>query len=146
MNSGGEGSVFYFDRFGKLGIYAFMVDWPHTNFMIVYDSTGRKRRLREQEVVQWRYPKLTSDSILRLTILLCAVDRNYGDLVLTAGSYCDSTITLHQSSFTKVVCFNSKIPFNSFSKDRMIYLKGRRGEKCTGEESLFVDSMRLQEL
>src|SRR5262245_50268755 len=49
----GEGSVFHFDRSGRLGVYAFMVYWPTTNFMIVYDSTGKKQRLQENEVVQW---------------------------------------------------------------------------------------------
>jgi hypothetical protein len=142
----GEGSVFHFDRFGNLGIYAFMVDWPHSNFMIVYDSTGKKRRLQEDEVIQWRYDPLRSDSILRLTIFLCTVDRNYGELELTAGSYCDSTITLYNSAFTKVVCFKSEIPLNHFSNNRMIYIKGRKAEKCTGEVSFFIDSADMKNL
>jgi hypothetical protein len=86
VNSG-KGSVFHFDAEGRLGLYAFMVDWPRTNFMILYDSTGRKQRMQEREVVQWSYTKPKRDSSLNLTVFLCAVDRNYGNLTLSAGKY-----------------------------------------------------------
>lgn len=142
----GEGSVFHFDSSGKLGSYAFMVDWPYTNFMIVYDTKGRKQRLQDNEVVQWGYLPLKSDSILRLIVLLCAVDRNYGGLVLSAGSFSDSSIQLYNSRFTKVICFKSEVPLKYLSDSSYIYLKGIRGEKCSGLKSPFIDSLSIENL
>lgn len=142
----GEGSVFHFDNRGRLGLYAFMYDWPYSSFMIQYDSLGRKRRLQEQEVVQWRFRPINADSILDLTILLCAVDRNYGDLILFAGPYVDSSIQLNNSTFTKIICFKSKVPIKGMPENSHIYLRGRRGEKCTGLISNFIDSFSLRNL
>jgi len=142
----GEGSLFRFDQSGKLGMYSFMVEWPWSNFMILYDSNGNKQRLQPNEVIQWRFTELNSDSILRFTALLCAVDRNYGDLVLTAGSYTDSNIALKTSTFTKVICFKTEIPLKHFNNSRMIYVKGIREEKCTGIISSFVDSTHIDNL
>jgi hypothetical protein len=142
----GEGSVFHFDKSGRLGLYAFMYDWPFTGFMILYDSVGKKYRLQDDEVVQWRYDKVQADSILNLTVLLCAVDRNYGELVLSAGSFCDSSIQLYNSTFTKVICFKSKVPLKGMPANSHIYLKGSRGEKCSGQISSFKDSLSIQDL
>lgn len=142
----GVGSVFHFDPSGKLGLYAFMNNWPFSNFMILYDSNGKKQRLQNNEVVEWRYHSLKSDSILQLTVLLCAVDRNYGDLVLTAGSFCDSSIQLLNSVFTKIICFKSEIPLKNLPANSSIYLRGISGEKCSGLTSPFIDSMSIKNL
>jgi len=142
----GEGGVFHFDRTGRLGLYAFMYNWPYSGFMIKYDSMGKKTRLQEDEVVQWRIQPLNSDSVLNLTVLLCAVDRNYGDLVLSAGSYYDSSIQLYNSTFTKVICFNSNVPLKGMPENSCIYLKGKRSEKCTGLISNFIDSLSIKNL
>jgi len=142
----GEGSVFHFDSAGNLGLYAFMYDWPYSGFIIRYDSLGRKSRLQEEEVVQWRYDSIRSDSILNLTVLLCAVDRNYGDLILSAGRFYDSTIQLFDSRFTKIICFNSKVPLKGLSANSYIYLRGTRGEKCSGLTSTFIDSFSIRNL
>jgi hypothetical protein len=142
----GEGGVFHFDNEGHLGLYAFMYDWPYSGFMIRYDSLGRKNRLQEEEVVQWRYNSLRSDSILNLTVLLCAVDRNYGGLVLYTDTFVDSSIHLLDSRFTKIICFNSKVPLKGMSANSFIYLRGTRGEKCSGVTSSFIDSFSIRNL
>lgn len=142
----GEGGVFHFDSKGHLGLYAFMYDWPYSGFMIRYDSKGRKNRLQEEEVVQWRYDSLRKDSILNLTVLLCAVDRNYGDLALSAGTFYDSSIQLFDSRFTKIICFKSKVPLKGMPANSYIYLRGTRGEKCSGLTSPFTDSFSIRNL
>lgn len=139
----GEGSVFHFDSKGRLGLYAFMIDWPLTNFMILYDSTGRKRRIQENEVVQWQYFKPKIDSSLKLSVLLCAVDRNYGNLKLSAGEYCDSNITLFETIYSKIIYFKSSVPFDKKLDSIKIYLRGEAMEKCTKERFFFTDSTMI---
>lgn len=139
----GEGSVFEFDSSGKLCRYAFMVSWPYSNFIINYDVSGRKKRVRDNEVVQWRYPVINSDSIMHLTVLLCAVDRNYGDLSLKAGNFVDSVVVLQNTQFTKIICFKSDIPLKKNFKNTTIYLRGQKEEKCSGRVTPFVDSLIL---
>jgi hypothetical protein len=136
----GEGSVFHFDSKGRLGLYAFMVDWPLTNFMILYDSNGRKRRIQENEVVQWRYTTPKTDSNLKLTVLLCAVDRNYGNLKLSAGKYCDSSIHLFETTYSKIIYFESSVPVDKKKDSIKIYLRGEAMEKCTRKRFFFIDS------
>ncbi len=140
----GVGSVFHFDSKGRLGLYAFMVDWPVTNFMILYDSTGRKQRMQEHEVVQWRYTKPKTDSKLKLTVLLCAVDRNYGNLQLSSGEYCDSSIKLFETTYSKIIYFKSSIPIDRRSDSMKIYLKGESMEKCTKKRVTFRDSTTIE--
>ena len=139
----GEGSVFHFDSKGRLGLYAFMIDWPLTNFMILYDSTGRKHRIQENEVVQWQYFKPKMDSSLKLTVLLCAVDRNYGNLKLSAGEYCDSSINLFETTYSKIIYFKSSVPVDKKLDSIKIYLRGEAMEKCTKERSFFIDSTMI---
>lgn len=139
----GEGSVFHFDFKGRLGLYAFMVDWPLSNFIILYDSTGRKQRIQEDEVVQWQYFKPKMDSSLKLTVLLCAVDRNYGNLKLSAGDYCDSSINLFETIYSKIIYFKSSVPVDKKSDSIKIYLRGEAMEKCTGERFFFTDSTMI---
>jgi hypothetical protein len=139
----GEGSVFHFDSKGRLGLYAFMIDWPLTNFMILYDSTGRKHRIQENEVVQWQYFKPKMDSSLKLTVLLCAVDRNYGNLKLSAGEYCDSSINLFETTYSKIIYFKSSVPVDKKLDSIKIYLRGEAMEKCTKERFFFIDSTMI---
>lgn len=139
----GEGSVFHFDSKGRLGLYAFMIDWPLTNFMILYDSSGRKHRIQENEVVQWQYFKPKMDSSLKLTVLLCAVDRNYGNLRLSAGEYCDSSINLFETIYSKIIYFKSSVPVDKKLDSIKIYLRGEAMEKCTKERFFFIDSTMI---
>ncbi len=139
----GEGSIFHFDSKGRLGLYAFMVDWPLSNFIILYDSTGRKQRIQEDEVLQWQYFKPKIDSSLELTVLLCAVDRNYGNLKLFAGEYCDSSINLFETIYSKIIYFKSSVPVDKKSDSIKIYLRGESMEKCTGERFFFIDSTMI---
>lgn len=139
----GEGSVFHFDSKGRLGLYAFMVDWPISNFMILYDSTGRKQRIQEDEVVRWQYFKSKTDSSIKLTVLLCAVDRNYGNLKLSAGVYCDSSINLFETIYSKIIYFKSSVPVDKKSDSIKIYLRGEAMEKCTGDRFFFIDSTMI---
>jgi hypothetical protein len=136
----GKGSVFHFDSKGILGLYAFMIDWPVTNFMILYDSNGRKHRMQENEVVQWRYSEPKKDSILKLTVLLCAVDRNYGNLILSSDHYIDSSIKLFQTTYAKIIYFKSSVPFKKTLDSIKIYLRGEAMEKCSKERFPFIDS------
>jgi hypothetical protein len=121
-----------------------MIDWPLTNFMILYDSTGRKQRLQENEVVQWRYAKPKTDSSLKLTVLLCAVDRNYGNLKLFSGDYCDSSINLFETTYSKIIYFKSSVPVDKKSDTIQIYLRGEAMEKCTKERLYFTDSTTIE--
>ena len=140
----GVGSVFHFDSKGRLGLYAFMVNWPTANFMILYDSTGKKKRVQNDEVVQWRYTKPKTDSNFQLTVLLCAVDRNYGNLKLFAREYCDSSITLFESTYSKIIGFKTSVPFDIKSDSLKIYLRGETMEKCTKKRFAFIDSTTIE--
>lgn len=140
----GQGSVFHFDSKGRLGLYAFMIDWPRTNFMILYDSLGRKSRVQEREVIQWGYTKPKIDSLLKLTVYLCAVDRNYGNLKISAGKYFDSSFTLYETTYSKVIYFNSSVPIDKKSDSIKIYLRGAAMEKCSKEIISFIDSTTIQ--
>ena len=136
----GEGSVFHFDKNGKLGLYAFMKDYPNTNFMIVYDSNGKKSRLQENEVLRWQYVKPKTDSLLKLSVWLCAVDRNYGNLEIQSGKFIDSTLKLFETTFSKIIYFRTQIPFNINSDSIKVYLRGELMEKCTKQKFAFIDS------
>jgi hypothetical protein len=140
----GEGSVFHFDSKGRLGLYAYMLDWPRTNFIILFDSTGSKKRMQDQEVVQWRYNKPKTDSSFKLTVFLCAVDRNYGNLKLSADKYVDSSINLFETTFAKIIYFNSLIPVDKKSDNIKIYLRGETMEKCSKESFSFIDSTTIE--
>jgi hypothetical protein len=140
----GEGSVFHFDSKGRLGLYAFMIDWPLTNFMILYDSSGRKQRMQKEEVVQWRYTKPKADSNLKLTVFLCAVDRNYGNLKLSAGKYCDSSVNLFETIYSKIIYFKSSVPVDKKSESIKIYLRGETMEKCSMKRFAFIDSTTIE--
>jgi hypothetical protein len=140
----GEGSVYHFDSKGRLGLYAFMVDWPVANFMILYDSTGQKRRIQDNEVVQWQYTKSKNDSTLKLLVLLCAVDRNYGNLKLFAGDYCDSNINLYKTTYSKIIYFKSSVPIDNRADSVRLYLRGEAMEKCTESRFPFIDSTTIE--
>ncbi len=135
----GQGSVFHFDSSGKLGLYAFMKDWPYSSFMIIYDSTGKKQRLQKNEVVHWIFytPK---DSTVKFTFLLCAIDRNYGDITIKSGKFIKEGITLYESNFTKLICANISIDKADLDSTKRIYMTGRWQDKCSQEEQTFIDS------
>lgn len=136
----GEGSAFAFDSRGRLGSFSFIHEWPYSNFTIQFDSLGRKKRLRNNEVVQWRF-LFPADSSVEVTALLATIDRNYGDLKVQAGSFIDSAVAIYNSSFSKVVCLKAKFASASLGPGRKLYLAGRSGEKCGGRTANFIDSV-----
>jgi hypothetical protein len=140
------GSLFFFNPEGQLCTYTFIDKWPNSIFMIEFDSVGRKLRLQDHEVVLWRFEPWRADSIIRLKVFLCAVDRNYGDIVIRSGSFSASNIQLFETSFTKLIGFKVEIPKLSLGKDKLIYLAGRRSEKCSGYIDEFSDSVYVPDL
>ena len=99
--------------------------------------------MQAREVVQWLYTKPKTDAILKLTVLLCAVDRNYGDLKLSANDYCDSSIDLFETTYSKIIYFKSSVPVDKNSDSIKIYLRGETMEKCTKKRFAFIDSTML---
>ena len=136
---GGQGSVFHFDSTGKLGLYAFMHKWPYSGFEILYDSTGTRKRLQENEVVQWIF-YTTKDPTVKFTFLLCALDRNYGDIKIESGKFKKEDITLLESAYSKIICATVSINSTDLDKTNKIYISGRWQDKCSGLEKSFVDS------
>ena len=129
-----------FDDNNNLRFYAFLYnDHNDASFFLTYDSVGNKTRKSISEVVQWTFytPK---DSTVKFTFLLCAFDRNYGDITIKSGKFIKEGITLFESNFTKLICANVSIPKADLDSTKKIYLTGRWQDKCTKEEQNFIDS------
>jgi hypothetical protein len=136
----GERGIMRFDDKNNLRFYAFMYnDHNDASFFLTYDSVGNKTRKSISEVVQWTFytPK---DSTVKFTFLLCAIDRNYGDITIKAGKFIKESITLYQSNFTKLICANISIDKSDLDSTKKIYITGHWQDKCTKEEQNFVDS------
>ena len=135
-----ERGIMRFDDNNNLRFYAFLYnDHNDANFFLTYDSVGNKTRRSRGEVVQWTFytPK---DSTVKFTFLLCAIDRNYGDITIKSGRFIKEGITLYESNFTKLICANVSINKADLDSTRKIYLTGRWQDKCSKEEQTFIDS------
>lgn len=136
----GERGIMRFDDKNNLRFYAFLYnDHNDASFFLTYDSAGNKTRKSISEVVQWTFytPK---DSTVKFTFLLCAFDRNYGDITIKSGKFIKESIELFESNFTKLICANVSIPKSDLDSTRKIYLTGRWQDKCSKEEQTFTDS------
>ena len=136
----GERGIMRFDDKNNLRFYAFLYNYHNdASFFLTYDSAGNKSRKSISEVVQWTFytPK---DSTVKFTFLLCAFDRNYGDITIKSGKFKKENITLFESNFTKLICANVSIPKSDLDSTRKIYLTGRWQDKCSKEEQTFTDS------
>ena len=140
VSKNGERGIMRFDEKNNLRFYAFLYnDHNDASFFLTYDSAGNKTRKSVSEVVQWIFytPK---DSTVKFTFLLCAFDRNYGDITIKSGKFIKENITLFESNFTKLICANVSIPKSDLDSTRKIYLTGRWQDKCSKEEQTFTDS------
>jgi hypothetical protein len=136
----GERGILRFDDKNNLRFYAFLSnDHNDASFILTYDSLGNKTRKSIGEVVQWTFytPK---DSTVKFTFLLCAFDRNYGDITIKSGKFIKEGITLFESNFTKLICANISIPKADLDSTKKIYLSGRWQDKCSKDEQTFIDS------
>jgi hypothetical protein len=137
----GERGIMRFDDKNNLRSYAFLYnDHNDASFFLTYDSVGNKTRKSISEVVQWTFytPK---DSTVKFTFLLCAFDRNYGDITIKSGKFIKEGIKLFESNFTKLICANVSIPKADLDSTKKVYLTGRWQDKCSKEEQNFVDSI-----
>jgi hypothetical protein len=136
----GERGIMRFDDMNNLRYYAFLCnDHNDASFYLEYDSVGNKTRQSISEVVQWTFytPK---DSTVKFTFLLCAIDRNYGDITIKSGKFKKEGITLYESNFIKLICANISIDKTDLDSTKKIYLTGRWQDKCSKEEQTFIDS------
>ena len=100
ISKDGERGIMRFDENKNLRLYAFLYnEHPDASFFLKFDSLGNKTRKSMSEVVQWTFYS-PMDSIINFTFLLCAFDRNYGDITIKSGKFIQKDITLHVSNFT----------------------------------------------
>ena len=140
VSKNGERGIMRFDDKDNLRFYAFLYnDHNDASFFLTYDSLGNKTRKSIGEVVQWTFytPK---DSTIKFTFLLCAIDRNYGDITIKSGKFIKEGITLFESNFAKLICANISINKADLDSEKKIYITGRWQDKCSKEEGTFIDS------
>ena len=138
--SDGQRGLLRFDDNGSLRSYAFLQnDNNDASFMLTYDSSGRHYRSTSSEVIQWNFYQ-TKDTTIKFTFLLCAFDRNYGDIKVQTGKFTKENIQLFESAFTKTICATLIINRKEINKDGMIYITGMWQDKCSKVESKFIDS------
>lgn len=137
----GERGIMRFDSKNNLRFYAFIYnDYNEASFFLTYDSLGNKTRQSISEVVLWTF-YTPIDSTVKFTFLLCAIDRNYGDITIKSGKFTKENITLSESNFTKLICANISIDKSDLDSTKKIYLTGRWQDKCSKEEQTFIDSI-----
>jgi len=141
ISKNGERGIMRFDEKNNLCFYAFLYnDHNDFSFSLTYDSLGNKTRKSISEVVQWTFYS-PIDSVIKFTFLLCAFDRNYGDITIRSGKFIKEDITLFESNFTKLICANITIPKADLDSTKKIYLTGLWQDKCSKEEQTFIDSI-----
>ena len=139
----GDRGLFRFDSKGNLKFYAFLVNYHNDyEFSIVYDSLGNRKRSTTGEVVHWFFFK-RRDSALRFEFLLCAVDFNYADIKVEAGSFVSENVRLFESDFVKLIGAEIRIPSMYLVGHSKIYVSGMKQDKCTKIESSFIDSATI---
>ncbi len=140
MTKNGERGLLRFDNNNNLRSYAFLYNEHNdASFFLTYDSVGNHFRSTKAEVVQWIFytPK---DSTVKFTFLLCAFDRNYGDIKIESGKFKKENIKLFESGFTKLICANLTINKSDLDSAKKIYIMGRWQDKCSKLEQTFIDS------
>ena len=136
----GERGLLRFDNNNNLRYYAFLYnDHNDASFFLTYDSVGNHIRLSKSEVVQWIFytPK---DLTVKFTFLLCALDRNYGDIKIESGKFKKDNIVLFESKFARLICANVTINKSDLDSTKKIYLTGKWQDKCSKLEQTFIDS------
>jgi hypothetical protein len=76
----------------------------------------------------------------KFTFLLCALDRNYGDIPIESGKFRKADIELFESKFTKLICATVTINQRDIDRTGKIYISGRWQDKCSKVEKSFIDS------
>lgn len=138
--SDGQRGLLRFGENGNLRQYAFLYnDHNDASFFLTYDSVGNHSRATNSEVVQWNFYN-TKDTTIKFTFLLCAFDRNYGDIKIESGSFKKENIELFESEFTKLICATLTINQKDIDTTGKIYISGRRHDKCSKIEENFIDS------
>ena len=142
---GGERGLMRFDKKGNLSYYAFLYnDHNDTDFYIRIDSLGNLKRSTNSEAVFWNFDKRIDDTI-KFSVLLCAIDRNYGDIKVESGNFKKENIILYESSFTKIICASMRINRKDLDKSKKVYISGFWEDKCTKQTENFIDSTIIPE-
>jgi hypothetical protein len=139
----GERGLLRFDEKGCLRTYFFLKnDNNDASFFLKYDSIGNHHRSSNSEVVYWYFYK-TKGTTIKFTFLLCAFDRNYGDIKIESGLFKKENVPLFQSNFTKLICATISINRTDIDSAGKIYISGKRQDKCSNIEETFVDSAKV---
>lgn len=138
--SDGQRGLLRFDEKNNLRYYAFLQDdQNNASFILTCDSLGNRKRWNSSEVVQWNFYN-TKDTTIKFTFLLCALDRNYGDIKVESGKFRKEEIELFESKFTKLICATVTINQKDIDKAGKVYISGRWQDKCSKDEKNFIDS------
>jgi hypothetical protein len=138
--SDGQRGLLRFDDKNNLRYYAFLKNEDNdASFIMTYDSIGTRNRWTNAEVVQWNFYN-TKDTAIKFTFLLCALDRNYGDIEIESGRFRKVGLQLFESKFTKLICATVSINLKDIDKTGKIYIRGRWQDKCSKVEKNFIDS------
>ena len=139
----GQRGLLRFDKKNNLRYYAFLQNEHNdASFILTYDSTGNHNRLTSAEVVQWNFYN-SKDSTIKFTFLLCALDRNYGDIKIESGKFRKSDILLFESNFTKLIGATMSIKQSDIDRTGKIYISGMWQDKCSKVEKNFIDSINI---
>lgn len=140
QSSNGQRGLLRFDEKGNLRYYTFLQNEHNdASFILTYDSVGNHDRSTSTEVVQWVFYD-TKDTVIKFTFLLCALDRNYGDIRIESGKFKQAGIVLFESKFTKLICATVTMSQSDADRAGKIYITGRWQDKCSKVEGDFIDS------
>ncbi len=144
-NIGAKG-IYKFDLDQRLRFYAFLLsDSNDYVFSREYDVDGRIVNKTGGDVVQWYFRKLSEDS-MKVTFYLYSLDERYDSIDLSYEKQTLKNIVLYTSPiYSNIVGTSVTLP-NLNKQNGIIYIKGKKENKCIPRESTFVDSSSVPQL
>jgi len=140
----GERGLYKFDTNGVLRVYAFLQDLHNdASFIVEYDSTGKVINEDGGNVTQlyfWR-----GKQNIKVSFMLSVLNYNWGGIAIKAGKFKKADIALYNWSLTKLIGASLFIPIKELDTTvSTIYISGIKQNKCTKQETDFIDSLKLK--
>jgi hypothetical protein len=139
----GEKGVFTFSD-GRLSKYSFYGNKSEPpTFEINFRDPQTPTRTMGGEVILWSFARPKPDAKVRFTFYLSSVDRNYGEIEISAGTFRKANVKLFEAPLMKVIGAHVEFDSKMLPADGKLYLSGTRQQKCSGATEGFVDSILI---
>lgn len=134
----GVKGFYKFDKNQNLIFYAFLLsDSNEYNFSIEYDKFGSEIKTTGNEVIQWYFRKVNSDSI-RATFFLYTINRKYQNIKVIADR--THKVDLVESPiFSNIIGGAFYFRLKDITREK-IYIEGQRINVCNQSKIEFKDS------